>query len=118
MGVPPGVWVRPTGVREGLKDIERLPDTNAAAGITNFWTGGRGESSRFLGAWKCERSRVLPSGDFDKGEDTVEGILLASARGLDIRSRDCKMRRAVALVTPQGGAPAGLALICRRNGAW
>lgn len=43
--VPPGVWVRPTGVREGLKDIERLPDTNAAAGITNFWTGGRGESS-------------------------------------------------------------------------
>jgi hypothetical protein len=35
-----------------------------------------------------------------------------------MRSRDCRMRRAVPLVTPQGAAPAGRALICLLTGAW
>lgn len=40
--------------------------------------------------------------DGDKNGDAPAGILLASASGLDIRSNDCRMRLAVALVTPQG----------------
>lgn len=33
-----------------------------------------------------------------------------------MRSRDCRMRLAVALVTPQGWAPVGFALICLLTG--
>lgn len=47
--------------------------------------------------------------------DRVEPL---TARGLDMRSSDCRMRLAVALVTPQGWAPAGLALICLLTGVW
>lgn len=46
---------------------------------------------------------------------SIWGVL--TARGLDMRSRDCKMRLAVALVTPQGCAPAGFTLICLLTGA-
>lgn len=49
-----GVRARPPGVREGLKDMERFPDTDAAAGITSFWTGGRGESS-----WRGTHRKVI-----------------------------------------------------------
>lgn len=45
-------------------------------------------------------------------------VSVLTARGLDMRSNDCKMRLAVALVTPQGWAPAGLALICLLIGAY
>lgn len=41
----------PPGVSDGLKDIERLPDTAAAAGTTSFCTGGTDGSSLFLFAW-------------------------------------------------------------------
>ncbi len=34
----------PPGVKVGLKDTERFPDTDAAAGTTRFCTGGRLES--------------------------------------------------------------------------
>lgn len=34
----------PPGVKVGLKDTERFPDTDAAAGTTSFCTGGRVES--------------------------------------------------------------------------
>lgn len=108
---------RPAGVREALKDMERFPAEEAAEGMTSLWTGGRGESL-FLLPWRWDRSRMVPYGDVDRCEEAAEGILLASARGLDMRSRDCRMRRAVALVTPQGWAPAGFALICLLIGAW
>lgn len=49
----------PPGVSDGLKDIERLPDTAAAAGTTSFCTGGTDGSSRFLFAWKFEMSRSV-----------------------------------------------------------
>lgn len=117
---PPGVKgrVRPPGVREGLKDIERFPEDEEAEGITSFWTGGRGESSLFFLARRWDRSSMVLSSELDMGEEAVDGILLASARGLDMRSRDCRMRLAVALVTPQGWTPAGLAFICLLTGAW
>lgn len=106
VGVSLGVLSRgllnPPGVRVGLKDTERFPDTDAAAGTTSFCTGGREESIRFFFAWKCETSRFVPSIDVDRGDEAAAGILLASARGLDMRSNDCRMRLAVALVTPQG----------------
>lgn len=35
----------PPGVSDGLKDMERLPDTAAAAGTTSFCTGGTEGSS-------------------------------------------------------------------------
>ena len=35
----------PPGVREGLKDTERFPDTEAAVGTTSLCTGGRKGSS-------------------------------------------------------------------------
>lgn len=44
----------------------------------------------------------MPSIDADRGDEVAAGILLASAKGLDMRSSDCRMRRAVALFTPQG----------------
>lgn len=44
----------------------------------------------------------MPSIDADRGDEAAAGILLASASGLDMRSKDCRMRLAVALVTPQG----------------
>lgn len=44
----------------------------------------------------------MASIDEERGDEVAAGILLASARGLDIRSKDCRMRLAVALVTPQG----------------
>lgn len=92
----------PPGVSDGLKDTERLPDTVAAAGTTSFCTGGTDGSSLFLFAWKFETSRSVRFSEADRGDETVDGILFASARGLDMRSRDCRMRLAVALVTPQG----------------
>lgn len=122
MGVCLGVLSRarliPAGVREGLKDTDRFPDTDADEGITSLCTGGRVESSRFFFNWKCERSRFVPSIDAGRGDEAAAGILLASARGLDMRSKDCRTRLAVALVSPQGCEPAGLALICRLTGAW
>lgn len=106
MGVSLGVLSRgrltPPGVKVGLKDTERFPVTGTTAGTTSFCTGGRVESSRFFFAWKCETSRFVPSIDADRGDEAAAGILLASARGLDMRSKDCRMRLAVALVTPQG----------------
>lgn len=45
-------------------------------------------------------------------------MCVLTASGLDIRSKDCRMRLAVALVTPQGVVPAGFALICLLTGAW
>lgn len=53
-------------------------------------------------AEKSESSGFVPSIDVDKGDEAATGILLASARGLDMRSQDCRMRLAEALVTPQG----------------
>lgn len=44
----------------------------------------------------------MPSKDAEKVDADADGILLASAKGLDMRSKDCSIRRAVALVTPQG----------------
>lgn len=44
-------------------------------------------------------------------------VCALTARGLDMRSKDWRMRLAVALVTPQGWTPAGLALICLLTGA-
>lgn len=106
VGVSLGVLSRgrltPPGVKVGLKDTERFPVTGTTAGTTSFCTGGRVESSRFFFAWKCETSRFVPSIDADRGDEAAAGILLASARGLDMRSKDCRMRLAVALVTPQG----------------
>lgn len=104
MGVSLGVRGRltPPGVKVGLKDTERFPDTDAAAGTTSLCTGGREGSTRFLFDCKFETSRLVPSMDVDRGEEAPAGILLASARGLDMRSKDCRMRLAVALVTPQG----------------
>lgn len=106
MGVSLGVLSRvrltPPGVKVGLKDTERFPDTAAAAGTTSFCTGGREDSIRFFFDWKCETSRFVPSIDADRGDEAAAGILRASARGLDMRSKDCRMRLAVALVTPQG----------------
>lgn len=95
------VRLTPPGVKVGLKDTERFPDTDAATGTTSFCTGGRAGSIRFFFAWRCETSRFLPSTDGERGE-AAAGILLASASGLDMRSKDCRMRLAVALVTPQG----------------
>lgn len=92
MGVSLGVLSRvrltPPGVNVGLKDTERFPDTDAAAGTTSFCTGGRVESIRFFFDWKCETSRFVPSIDADRGDVAAAGILLASARGLDMRSND------------------------------
>lgn len=47
----------PPGVRDGLNDIERLPDTAETTGTTNFCTGGSDGSSLFLFAWIFETSR-------------------------------------------------------------
>lgn len=102
LGVLSTVRLTPPGVKVGLKDTDRFPDTDAAAGTTRFCTGGRLESIRFFFDWKCETSRFVPSIDDDRGDEAAAGILLASARGLDMRSKDCRMRLAVALVTPQG----------------
>lgn len=44
----------------------------------------------------------MPSIAGDRMGEAPAGILLASASGLDMRSNDCRMRLAVALVTPQG----------------
>lgn len=44
----------------------------------------------------------MPSKDAEREDDNADGILFASAKGLDMRSNDCSIRRAVALVTPQG----------------
>lgn len=41
----------PPGVKVGLKDTERFPETDAAAGTTSFCTGGREESIRFFLDW-------------------------------------------------------------------
>lgn len=38
----------PPGVRVGLNDTERFPDTDAAAGTMSFCTGGREGSIRFF----------------------------------------------------------------------
>lgn len=92
----------PPGVKVGLKDTERFPDTGAAAGTTNFCTGGREESILFFLEWNCDISRFAPSIETESGDDAPAGILRASANGLDMRSKDCRMRLAVALVTPQG----------------
>lgn len=86
LGALSRVRLTPPGVKVGLKDTERFPDTNAATGTISFCTGGREESIRFLFA--CETSRFVPSIDADKGDEAAAGILLASARGLDIRSKD------------------------------
>lgn len=102
LGVLSRVRLTPPGVKVGLKDTERFPDTDAAAGTTSFCTGGRVESIRFFFDWKGERSRFVPSIEADRGDEAAAGILLASANGLDMRSKDCRMRLAVALVTPQG----------------
>lgn len=45
LGVLSRVRLSPPGVREGLKDTDRFPDTDTAAGITSLCTGGRVESS-------------------------------------------------------------------------
>lgn len=92
----------PPGVKVGLKDTERFPDTEAAAGITSFCTGGTLESIRFFLDWRCKGSEFTPSTGGDRGDEAAAGIRLASASGLDMRSKDCRMRLAVALVTPQG----------------
>lgn len=44
LGVLSRVRLTPPGVNVGLKDTERFPDTDAAAGTTSFCTGGRVES--------------------------------------------------------------------------
>lgn len=44
----------------------------------------------------------MPSKDADREGGVADGILFASAKGLDMRSKDCSIRRADALVTPQG----------------
>lgn len=92
------VWLTPPGVKVGLKDTERFVVEGAVVGTINFCTGGR-FSIRFFLACIGETSRFVPSKDAETEDD---GILFASARGLDIRSKDCSIRRAVALVTPQG----------------
>lgn len=96
------VRLTPPGVKVALKDTERFPDTDAVAGTTSFCTGGGVGSTRFFLGWRCEASRFMPSIDGDIGDEAAAGILLASASGLDMRSKDCRMRLAVALVTPQG----------------
>lgn len=94
--------VTPPGVKVGLKDTERFPDTEAA-GTTSFCTGGRLESIRFFLDGRCNASGFTPStGGDSKWDEAAAGIRLASASGLDMRSKDCRMRLAVALVTPQG----------------
>lgn len=45
-------------------------------------------------------------------------VCVLTARGLDMRSNDCRTRLAMELVTPQAWAPAGLALICLLSGAY
>lgn len=106
MGVSIGVFSNgrliPPGVSVGLKETERLPDTGVAVGTTSLCTGGSVVSTRFFLACGCETSRLESFSEADKGEEPAAGILRASARGLDIRSRDCRMRLAVALVTPHG----------------
>lgn len=102
------------GVSEGRKGMKRFPDTTAAAGVINLATGGTTGSNFFL-LMKLSESEWFD--DVDKGDETLEGIRFASARGLDMRSSVCKMRLAVALVTPHGCAPAGLAFICLLTGA-
>lgn len=42
------VRLTPPGVRVGLNDTERFPDTDAAAGTMSFCTGGREGSIRFF----------------------------------------------------------------------
>lgn len=96
------VRLTPPGVSEGRNAMERFPETEAADGTTSFCTGGNEGSSFFFLTWNGEPSKSVRSSGEDKGDDMVEGILLASARGLDIRSKESRMRRAVALVTPQG----------------
>lgn len=102
LGVLSRVRPTPPGVKVGLKDTERFPDMDAAAGTTSFCTGGWLESVRFFFAWKRKTSGLAPSIDAGRGDEAAAGILLASARGLDMRSKDCRMRLAVALVTPHG----------------
>lgn len=92
------VWLSPPGVKVGLKDTERFAVEGAVEGTINFCTGGR-FSTRFFLACIGETSRVVPSKD---AETETDGILFASARGLDMRSKDCSIRRAFALVTPHG----------------
>lgn len=86
----------------GLKETERLPDTGVAVGTVSLCTGGTVESTRFFLACGCVDSRLDSFVEADRGDEPAAGILRASASGLDIRSRDCRMRLAVALVTPHG----------------
>lgn len=102
LGVLSRVRLTPPGVKVGLKETERFTDADAAAGTTSFCTGGRVGSIRLFFDGKCETSRFVPSIDADRGDEAAAGILLASASGLDMRSKDCRMCLAVALVTPQG----------------
>lgn len=44
LGVLSRARVSPPGVKVGLKDTDRFPETEAAAGTTSFCTGGRFES--------------------------------------------------------------------------
>lgn len=48
LGVLSRVRLTPPGVRVGLNDTERFPDTDAAAGTMSFCTGGREGSIRFF----------------------------------------------------------------------
>lgn len=85
----------------GLKDTERFVAEGAVDGTINFCTGGR-FSIRFFLACSGETSRFVPSKDVEREDAVTDGILFASAKGLDMRSKDCSIRRAVALVTPHG----------------
>lgn len=99
LGVLSRVWLTPPGVKVGLKDTERFEET--VDGTVSFCTGGR-FSIRFFLACSGETSRFVPSKDPDREDAVADGILFASAKGLDMRSKDCSIRRAFALVTPQG----------------
>lgn len=90
------------GVRQGRKDMERFPATEGVAGVTSFCTGGNWASIFFLFDCKCVRPASGLFSAVGKAKEQGDGILLASASGLDMRSRDCRMRRAVRLVTPYG----------------
>lgn len=101
LGVLSRVWVSPPGVRVGLKDTERCVVKGVVEGTISFCTGGR-FSIRFFLACIGDASTFVPSKDAEREDDNADGILFASAKGLDMRSNDCSIRRAVALVTPQG----------------
>lgn len=101
LGVLSRVWLTPPGVKVGLKDTERFVAEGAVEGTISFCTGGW-FSIRFFLALIGETSRFVPSKDAETEDAVADGILFASAKGLDMRSKDCSIRRAVALVTPQG----------------